>query len=126
MTINWRLVALLAPGIVMLCTVAVPRSEAQSQAQQNLAGRFIQHAVAYCGYEPSLEGEALRIKDFGPDHARDRQFADDLWRGTFACEAAYIGTSCMAARLGLCQRTFAEYGPEGVVLPGLLKPIIRK
>ena len=84
------------------------------------------HAEAYCGYEPSAAGDALRRSDFGPDHARERQFADDLWRGTFACEEAYIGASCMAARLALCQRTFAEYGPEGIVLRGLLKPIIHK
>lgn len=107
--------------------MAVPcQSAQQSPQQQALAGQFVRHAVAYCGYEASARGTQLSTVDFGADFARDKRFAEALWRGTFACEADYIGASCMAARWALCQRTFAEYGPDGVVLPGLLKPIIHK
>ena len=115
----------------MLCALALgPAAMAQSvqvsRAQQSLAGHFVRHAVAYCGYEASPHGAALSTADFGAEYARDRQFADMLWQGTFACKKAYIGTSCMAARWSLCQRTFAEYGPDGALIPGLLKPIIHK
>lgn len=115
----------------MLCALALSagaaaQSPQPSRAQQALAGQFVRHAVAYCGYEASPQGVALSSTDFGEQHARDRQFADGLWHGTFACKKAYIGGSCMAARWALCQRTFAEYGPEGALFPGLLKPIIHK
>lgn len=102
------------------------QSSDQHDARTALAGRFVRHAVNYCGYEASPRGAALSTKDFGKAHDANTLFAQTLWRGTFACEKAYIGTSCMAARLTLCQRTFAEYGPEGALVPGLLKPIIHK
>ncbi len=91
-----------------------------------LASQFVRHGVAHCGYEPSEQGAALSARTFGPEHAANLKFADALWRGTFKCDAKYISTSCMAARLSLCQRTFAEYGPDGVLVRGLLKPIIHK
>lgn len=103
-----------------------PDANAQYDAKTALAGLFVRHAVAHCGYEPSARGKELGTRDFGQNHAADKQFAEALWRGTFACDKAYIGTSCMAARWALCQRTFAEYGPQGVLVPGLLKPIIHK
>ncbi|MCP5082898.1 MAG: hypothetical protein GY948_14520 [Alphaproteobacteria bacterium] len=120
-----------ARAALVLCTLslstgAAAQSPQQSRAQQALAGQFVRHAVAYCGYEASRRGETLSATEFGEEYARDRQFADGLWHGTFACKEAYIGASCMAARWALCQRTFAEYGPDGALLPGLLKPIIHK
>ncbi len=109
-----------------LSTVTWAQSSQQTRSQQALAGQFVRHAVAYCGYEASVQGTALSTAQFGDEYARDRQFADGLWHGTFACKEAYIGASCMAARWALCQRTFAEYGPQGALVPGLLKPIIHK
>ncbi len=109
-----------------LVSAAHAQSAQPSRAQQSLAGQFVRHAVAHCGYEASARGEALSSASFGKEYERDRKFADGLWHGTFACEQAYIGGSCMAARWSLCQRTFAEYGPNGALLPDLLKPIIHK
>ncbi|MEM1200207.1 MAG: hypothetical protein AAGI06_12950 [Pseudomonadota bacterium] len=121
---------LLTIGLICAALLWAPAASAQTatplELQQSLAGRIITHAVNHCGYEASAKGEALSDKVFGPAHANNQKFADDVWRGTFACTQAYVGTSCMAARWSLCQRTFAEYGPEGVILPGLLKPIILK
>ena len=114
-------------GVALLWTVAASAQSATPlDLKQSLAGRIITHAVDYCGYEASVEGRALSTKVFGASHANNQKSADDVWRGTFACAPAYIGASCMAARWSLCQRTFAEYGPEGIILPGLLKPIILK
>ena len=119
----WLVPALCAAA---LSTGAAAQSSQPSRAQQALAGQFVRHAVAYCGYEPSPEGRVLSTTEFGDDYARDRQFVDGLWHGTFACKKPYIQGSCMAARWALCQRTFAEYGPDGALVPGLLKPIIYK
>lgn len=120
----------LKAGLVLTVLLTAPAPSAQSasplELQQSLAGRIIAHAVDYCGYEATAQGQALSAKVFGAAHANNQQFADELWRGTFSCAPAYIGASCMAARWSLCHRTFAEYGPEGIILPGLLKPIILK
>ena len=113
-------------AVLLSVSPASAQSASPQELQQGLAGRIITHAVDYCGYEATARGHALSAKVFGAAHANNRQFADELWRGTFACAPAYIGASCMAARWSLCQRTFAEYGPEGIILPGLLKPIILK
>ncbi|MEM8686414.1 MAG: hypothetical protein AAGF81_03730 [Pseudomonadota bacterium] len=120
----------LKAGLFWATLLWAPAAGAQSatplELQQSLAGRIITHAVDYCGYEATTKGRALSVKVFGTAHANNQKFADNLWRGTFACAPAYIGASCMAARWSLCQRTFAEYGPDGIILPGLLKPIILK
>lgn len=113
-------------ALVLSLAAALAQSPKQSRAQQALATQFVRHAVTYCGYETSPQGAALITTEFGAEHARDRQFADELWHGTFACKKAYIGANCIAARWALCQRTFAEYGPKGALIPGLLKPIIHK
>lgn len=112
--------------MLVLTVSASPFAQAQSKTQEALASHFVRHAITYCGYEPTARGAALRQTDFGADYANDRTFADRLWHGTFACKKTYIGASCTAARWSLCQRTFAEYGPEGALVPGLLKPIIHK
>ncbi len=112
--------------VLALAAFASAPLQAQSKTQEALASHFVRHAANYCGYELSARGTVISQTDYGADYANDRTFADRLWHGTFACKKAYIGASCTAARWSLCQRTFAEYGPEGALVRGLLKPIIHK
>ena len=97
---------------------------AESDAPRSLAAAFVEQAVKRCGHEASVAGEALR-EPRAPGSAQS-SFVEQLWERTWKCDPGFIGRSCMAARWALCERVFAEYGPEGVVLPGLLKPIIHK
>ncbi len=120
------LTAGLLGAALVLTPAAGARSATPLELQQSLAGRIITHAETYCGYEATSKGHALSKRVFSAAHAANQKFADDVWRGTFACAPDYIGASCMAARWSLCQRTMAEYGPDGIILPGLLKPIILK
>ena len=94
-----------------------------------LADANARHGHKYCGYELTREANALEriVREKHADsHGEQRQFMSELWGGTWACEAEWVAGSCMAARLQLCDRAFREYGPDGVLLPGLFEPIVRK
>ncbi len=80
--------------------------------------------MARCGFELSKTGPALTTRKRA--ESGDTEFVENLWRNTWECEPDHVGKSCMAARLNLCRRVYAEYGPDGILLPGLFKPIIHK
>ena len=116
-----------ASGLAVLALFAASpgtSAGAEDTGQRVLAAALIEQAVKRCGHELSSAGELLG-KHRAPG-ALQSQFVEQLWDRTWKCDPAFIGQSCMAARWTLCERVFAEYGPDGVVLPGLLKPIIHK
>ena len=68
-----------------------------------------------------------RDKRLKPEPAREqRAVLAELWRETFACNPQFAGENCFAARWQLCQRAYAEYGPDGILIKGLIKPIVKK
>ena len=119
-------------ALLVLCvTLPVGGSEgasASDELQRALASAFVKEAVERCGYEASPAGSQFLEKAPAAKAGAEtqRRFVDNLWQQTWACNPDFIGRSCMASRLGLCERVFLEYGPEGAVIPGLLKPIIHK
>ncbi len=94
-----------------------------------MAVEYVQLAQASCGYEVTFRAKHLMTRDRGQKSrpfAEDRAVLANLWRRTWACDPAFAGENCMAARWQLCQRAYAEYGPEGIRVKGLIKAIIKK
>lgn len=115
--------------IVLSCLSMPANAREVSSLQAMVGAEFVRFGVKYCGYERSYLGTIFSAK-WGREkesaHTADWEFAEMLWNGTFKCDPAYIGGSCMAARWTLCGRAFEEYGPDGIVIRGLFKPIIHK
>lgn len=97
---------------------------AENDAQRTLAAAFVEQAVKRCGHEASATGKMLSNAPASGN--LQTRFVEQLWDRTWKCDPDFVGRSCMAARWALCERVFAEYGPDGAVLPDLLKPIIHK
>ena len=86
-------------------------------------------AESSCGYELTFLARNLVIRDKGQVprlFAGDRAVLANLWRETFACNPAFAGQNCFAARWQMCQRAYAEYGPDGIRLKGLIRAIVKK
>ncbi len=101
---------------------------ASEAAQRALAGAFVNEAVKRCGHEATQAGAALLAPNAvsGAPTDTSARFVGQLWQKTWECEPAFVGRSCTAARWALCERVYLEYGPQGAVMPDLLKPIIHK
>lgn len=115
-------------ALLALYLALFPGSSVADELQRALAAAFVKEAVDRCGYETSSAGSQLLKGTVNTKPAADTQkrFVENLWQRTWACDPGFIGRSCMASRLSLCERAFLEYGPGGAVLPDLLKPIIHK
>lgn len=112
---------------VGLAVLAQAATAAEITRHGATAAETIALARHSCGHELSEPGEALVVRVRAA-----RAFVDErtvlatLWRQTFLCNPAYAGENCMAARWQLCQRAYAEYGPEGIVAKGLIRAIVKK
>jgi len=86
-------------------------------------------AQSSCGIELTELANGMIARD---KVATARPFADEravlatLWRETFACNADFAGQNCFVARWQLCQQAYAEYGPDGIRIKGLIKAIVKK
>ncbi|NNE22258.1 MAG: hypothetical protein HKN11_06570 [Rhizobiales bacterium] len=86
-------------------------------------------AQSSCGIELTELARSMIARDKA---ATARRFADQravlatLWRETFACNSDFAGQNCFVARWQLCQQAYAEYGPDGIRLKGLIKAIVKK
>lgn len=113
---------LLVPGPAAAGDIATHRKDA-------MAVENIELAREHCGHELTARAVQLIAADRA---AAPRPFAEgravvaDLWRRTWACDPAFVSPSCMAARLHLCHRAYAEYGPAGIRLKGLIRAIVKK
>ena len=94
-----------------------------------MAAENVTLAENHCGVELSFQAKQLILRD---KRQSPKPFADErailsrLWRETFACNPDFAGNNCFAARWQMCQRTYAEYGPDGIRVKGLIRPIIKK
>ncbi|MEM7426509.1 MAG: hypothetical protein AAF441_10455 [Pseudomonadota bacterium] len=121
-----------ASGVAILLAIGLSMGAAQhalanDDAQQDLAAAFIVEAEKRCGHEMSETGMALAARrSSASDNHLQIRLVRPLWRRIWACDPDFISGSCLAARWNLCKRVYEDYGPQGVVIPGLLKPIIKK
>jgi hypothetical protein len=86
-------------------------------------------AKASCGMELSFLARQLILRDKRHEprlYPDQRAVIARQWRETFACNPGFAGQNCFAARWQLCQRAYAEYGPQGILMKGLIRPIIKK
>ncbi len=116
------LLAVLLPNVGLAGDSAIHRKDA-------LAVETVTLARDHCGHEVTARAGALIAADrraTGHPFAKSRDVLANLWRKTWACDPAFTGASCMAARLQLCQRAYAEYGPDGILAKGLIRAIIHK
>ena len=112
--------------IVLFVLASSALSSAGDRRQLVVAER-VKQAVEWCGYEPTpAADEMLRVAQGTDARHQDRALVAKLWRETFACNEAYAGDNCFAARWQLCQRAYGEYGPDGILIRGLIKPVIKK
>ena len=123
-----RLVATIVFSL-MVCMAPADAGDIASHRIEAMAVENIELARAHCGYEITAQAARLISVD---RQTQPRPFAEpratlaNLWRQTWTCNSAFIGESCMAARLQLCHRAYAEYGPDGIRIAGLIRAIIKK
>ena len=119
-------------AITMILLAVAPPVEASDIAvhrKQAMAVENIELARTHCGHEITARAAGLIAAD---RQAGQKPFAEprasiaNLWRQTWRCDPGLIGESCMAARLQLCRRAYEEYGPDGILVPGLIRAIIKK
>jgi len=100
-----------------------------AERQAAMAVENVRLAEKACGYDLTIVARNLIALDAADDNepfANDRAVLANLWRQTFACNPVFAGENCFAARWQMCQRAYAEYGPDGIRLRGLIKPIVKK
>ena len=124
-----RLLASLICVITWMAVNSLLQAQEPSNQQAALAAEFVTNGVKHCGHELSYLGTMLVARYQKPAERaplESRKLVAELWSKTWMCDQNFISGSCMAARWNLCHRVFEEYGPEGIVIPGLFKPIIHK
>ena len=116
--------ALVMAGMVGAATAAEGLDRRSAMAVENVL-----LAQSLCGVGLTAEARRLIALD---KMQSSRPFADDrsvlanLWHETFKCNPDFAGQNCFAARWQMCQRAYAEYGPDGIRMGGLIAAIVKK
>ncbi len=119
--------------LLLLAGVLLASGQAAADEAANwrtaMAVENVQLARTSCGYEVTFLARNLMTRDRGlktRPFAEERDVVANLWRQTWACKPGFAGENCIAARLQLCRRAYLEYGPEGILVKGLLKAVVKK
>ena len=118
-------------GIVLVCGLLALPARAGEHVDRPTATAIetIVLARELCGHELTQRGDALAAGDKDQQSQPEdsnRKILSNLWRETWACNENFTGGNCFAARWQLCARAYGEYGPDGILMPGLIKVIVKK
>lgn len=120
---------LFVPTLVMGGVISAATADEVRVRRSAMAVENILLAESLCGVELTPAGQSMIANDKRQSprpFAQDRSVLANLWHETFRCNPDFSGQNCFVARWQMCQRAYGEYGPNGILVEGLIAAIVKK